>query len=169
LHKYDISIKFKNIYILNGFKKDMKERGIVVRQNKTGIDVQLLQRANCDGCSACFIDPDKRHIMRIIQDIKVNPGQEVEVEVHPGYAIKSALLLFLLPLIMLIGGYYFFSQVLTIPILKGEYGGIAGALLSFTGTYVFVFMYDRRLKKGAGGEKVRIVRVFQDYKILEGE
>lgn len=147
----------------------MRERGIVVKHNKSGIDVQLLQSENCDGCTACFIDRNKQHIMRIIQDIEVTQGQEVEVEVHPGYAIKSALLLFLLPLLMLIGGYYLFSQILTIPTVGVEYSGITGALLCFTGTYVFVFMYDRRLKKGTGGEKIRIVRVFQDHEILERE
>ncbi len=143
----------------------MRERGIVVKHDESGIEVQMQQGFNCDGCSACFLDTNKRHVLHLTQDIEVNPGEQVEVEVHPGYAIKSAFLLFLLPLLMLIGGYYFFDDIFPFPGISSQYGGITGALFSFVGTYIFIFLYDRRLKNAGGGENVRIVRIFQDQEI----
>ncbi len=140
----------------------MKERGIVINHDKTGINVQMHQGFDCEGCSACFIDKNKRHILRIHQDIQVENGAQVEVEVHPGFAVKSALVLFLLPLLSLITGYFLFESYLNIPGIPGHYQGIAGSLLAFLVTYFFIYRYDRRLSRADRDGNVRIVRVIRN-------
>ncbi|MBN2365213.1 MAG: hypothetical protein EH225_03905 [Calditrichaeota bacterium] len=140
----------------------MKERGIVINRDATGINVEMHQGFNCEGCNACFIDKNRRHILHITQDISVERGQQVEVEVRPGYAVKSALLIFLLPLLMLIGGYFLFDSYIHFPGIASQYQGMTGALVSFVFTYLIIFLYDKYLNRPDMNRSIRIVRIIKN-------
>ncbi len=139
----------------------MIEQGIVINKDSTGIDVQMSGDYACEGCSACFLDKDNRHILKVHTDIAVDPGERVEVEIHPGFALKSAFLLFFLPAVMMITGYYLFKLYLPLREVAGSYRGIGGALLGIIITYVGVYFYDRHLQKTPPKNRIRILRVLK--------
>lgn len=138
----------------------MVERGIVIKNNEQGIDIQMQPSDACEGCSACFMDRNKLQTLHIDQNIAVKPGDMVEIEVQPGFAIRSAFLIFFLPLLMLVLGYYLLPAVVNIPGLNALYEGIIGAISTLLITYMGVHYYDRRLQKSGRGS-TRIKRIVQ--------
>lgn len=139
----------------------MVERGVVLKNTGSGIDVQMEPSAACDGCNVCFMDKSKLQVLHLDQDLAVNPGEIVEVEVMPGFALKSAFLLFFLPLLMLFGGYFVFKTWLDIPGLSVEYRGALGGIIAMVLTYLGVHYYDRYLQTSQSGKRVKIVRIIK--------
>ncbi len=137
----------------------MLERGIVINRSKTGIDIQMQPSGACENCNACLMDKSKLQTLHIEQQIAVNPGEIVEVEVRPEFALKSAFLIFFLPLLMLILGYYGFQNFLQIPGLNAVYRGALGSLVALILTFIGVHFYDKRLQKSDRGKQVKIVRI----------
>jgi positive regulator of sigma E activity len=137
----------------------MVERGIVIRNDENGIDVQMHSGQSCEGCNACLMDKNKIQVLHINQDLVVKPGDVVEVEIPPAFAIQSAFLLFFLPLVMLIAGYFFFTAVVKIPGWQPLYRGILGGIGSFILTYFGVFYYDKHLRTSEVQYTVRISRI----------
>jgi positive regulator of sigma E activity len=137
----------------------MRELGKILKSDENGIEISVNSGHACSGCNACFIDKNQRHILKIQQDIKVKPGEMVELEVQPVFAVKSALLLFLLPLLMLILGYYIFTNLLPASFIQMPYRGISGALLGILLSFSFVHLYDKHLQKAGQDTRIRIVKV----------
>jgi positive regulator of sigma E activity len=140
----------------------MRERGKVIRNDAMGIDIQMESSQACDTCNACFIDKNRQQVLHLDKTISAKPGEIVEIEVHPAFAMKSALIIFLLPLLMLIGGYFLFENFVDIPGLNGLYEGIFGAFLGFSLSYLAIFIYDKHLGRSDSKERVRIIRTFQN-------
>lgn len=136
----------------------MREHGIVINNDGHRVQLRMQPSAACEGCSACFLDKEKLQVLQIRQQLPVKTGEVVEVEVTPSFALKSAFLLFFLPLLNLILGYFVFQSLFDIPGLNEVYQGIIGALIALVFTFVGIHYYDKHLQKSASGKNVRIVR-----------
>lgn len=99
----------------------MLERGVVVSNNENGVDVQMQPSASCEGCNVCFMDKSKLQTVHVNQKVSAQPGDFVEIEVSPGFAVKSAFLIFFLPLLMLLAGYFIFQSFHGIPVSNPLY------------------------------------------------
>jgi sigma-E factor negative regulatory protein RseC len=137
----------------------MLEKGLVIKNNEDGIQVQMQPAGECGSCNACFHDNNKSHILLFQEKMNIKPGNIVEVEVNPRYALKSAFLLFLFPILMLFTGYYLSINLITIPELPLEYQGILGGIFLLILTYITVYLYDRYTQKSNKKKQIRIVRV----------
>jgi len=139
----------------------MREYGVVIKNDSEGIAVKMQNSFSCEGCSACHISEGKDHIMLIRQESSVKPGEKVEIEIKPAFAITSALLLFFLPLVMLIVGYYLFQNFLPLSGVVLAYRGILGAFVGFIFSYIFIYLYDRHIKNSSVNKTVQILRVIE--------
>jgi positive regulator of sigma E activity len=139
----------------------MKEYGVVIKNDGDGIAVKMQNSFSCEGCSACHISEEKDHILFIQQDFPVRAGEKVEIEIKPAFAVTSALLLFFLPLVMLIVGYYLFQNFLPLFGIVLAYRGIVGAFIGFILSYVFIYFYDRHLKNDSSLKNVHISRIIK--------
>ena len=137
----------------------MLERGVVIKNDESGIDIRMQPSAFCEKCNACFMDKSNFQILHLKQNLKVKAGDAVEIEVKPAFAVQSAFLIFFLPLLMFIIGYYLFNYLVNIPALSEVYQGIIGAFAALIITYVGVHYYDKHLSKTDPGKRVYIVRV----------
>lgn len=137
----------------------MIERGVVVKKDKSGVEIQMQPSEACEGCNLCSRDASLFQTLHIPQKINCEPGERVDVEIDPRFALKSAFLIFFLPLVMLVLGYYLFPALVDIPGMNAVYQGIIGALLGIALTYVGVHFYDRHLQKTGKGRQARVVRV----------
>ena len=137
----------------------MREKGRILKKDSNSIEIEMNQGYACSGCNACFIDKDKGHILRINQEIDVKPGELVEIEVQPVFAIKSAILLFFMPLVMLVLGY--FLSMISIPIQTVEmpYRGILGAIFGLILSFILIYFYDRYLQRRDSDHQIRIVKI----------
>ncbi len=139
----------------------MLEQGVVIKKNGKGMEVRMQPSAACESCGVCFVDKSKFQVLRVEQKTDAQPGDVVEVEVRPGFAIRSAFLLFFLPLVMFIVGYYLFPKIWSIPGLNAVYEGILGGIITMGLTYTAVHFYDKYLQKTGRGKQVRVVRVIK--------
>ncbi len=137
----------------------MRETGIVIKNDGNSIDVQMQPSGECGSCGACFIDKAKLQVLSVSQQFKVQPGEIVEIEVNPAFAIQSAFLIFLLPLLVMIICYYIFQANVHLPGLNDVHTGIIGALIGLILSYIGVFLYDRHLLKLKTDRSIRIIRV----------
>lgn len=137
----------------------MLERGLVLKKDEQGIQIRMVPSNECGSCNACFLDPQNLQILRVKQNIRVQPGEYVEVEVKPTFALKSAFLLFILPLFTLVAGYYLSLALFTIRGLTAAYQGGLGGVSAVILTYLGVYLYDKHLQKSSDNTQVRIVRV----------
>ena len=137
----------------------MRETGIVIKNDGNNIDVQMQPSGECGSCGACFINKSKLQVLSVSQQSKVQPGETVEIEVSPAFAIQSAFLIFLLPLLVMIVCYYIFQAYVDLPGLNDVHAGIIGALTGLIFSYIGVFLYDRHLLKLKADRSIRIVRV----------
>ncbi|GAB4367271.1 MAG: hypothetical protein Kow0042_07800 [Calditrichia bacterium] len=147
----------------------MRETGIVLKNTGNLLEVQMQPSASCEGCSACFINSEKMQILTIPEESEAQPGDQVEIEIKPGFALKSAFLLFFLPLLMLIVGYYVFRALGIIPGLSSAYQGILGAICGLVITYIGVHIYDKYLQKSAACSHIRILRVIHHEGVFVGK
>jgi sigma-E factor negative regulatory protein RseC len=145
----------------------MREIGKVLRNDETGIDIQMESSQACETCNACFINKNRQQILHLDKTISAKPGEIVEIEVHPGFALKSAFIIFIFPLLMLIGGYFLFENFVDIPGLNSLHEGLLGALLGFSLCYLAIFIYDKHLGKSDSRESVRIIRTLKNNMYIE--
>jgi positive regulator of sigma E activity len=137
----------------------MRETGRILKKDANSIEIEMSQGYACSGCNACFIDKDKGHILRINQEIDVKPGEQVEVEVQPVFAIKSAMLLFFMPLVMLVLGYFIFMDLILIQTVEMPYRGILGAIFGLIFSFILIYFYDRYLQRNNSNPQIRIVKI----------
>lgn len=135
----------------------MKETGIVVGKSEGFVDIQMQPSAACESCGVCFLDKNKLQVLRVNEPLSVQPGDTVEVEVTPAFAIKSAFLLFFFPLVLLVVGYYFFSYLVDIPRLNAVHEGIIGAVVGVFLSYLILYFYDKHLQNKQPRKHVKVV------------
>jgi sigma-E factor negative regulatory protein RseC len=137
----------------------MREKGIVISNDGKSVNIQMQPSGECNSCGACFIDKTKLQVLSIDQRLKVQPGEIVEIEVNPSFAIQSAFLIFLLPLLIMIICYYVFQAYIHLPSLNSVHDGIIGALSGLIFSYIGVFLYDKHLLKVRPDRSIRIIRI----------
>ena len=140
----------------------MIERGIVLKNDGQQVELEMHSGISCEGCSACFVDKERRHILQIRQQLTLKPGEQVELEILPEFAIKSAFLIFFFPILMLILGYYLFRDLSLLSVISESYRGIIGALTGLFGSYLIVYLYDRSLRQKSSDNHIRIIRVIKN-------
>ncbi len=140
----------------------MRERGVVIKSDKDGLDIQMQANDSCESCHACFIDKNKLKILHIDNTKPIKPGELVEIEVHTGFALQSAFLVFVFPLIMLIVGYYIFNQLIDIPGINEMYENVLGAIGGLFTAYLVVYFFDKYLQRNRSDKRIRVIRVIKN-------
>jgi len=88
----------------------MSLQGKVIAVEEGFATVEVEPRPECKGCHACtgLLDGEKRSAKKQIQAMtegfKVNPGDEVILDLHPGEGTIAALLIFGLPVVGFLSG-----------------------------------------------------------------
>jgi positive regulator of sigma E activity len=141
----------------------MIERGIVLKNDGHQVELEMHSGISCEGCSACFVDKNRRHILQIRQQLSIKPGELVELEILPEFAIKSAFLIFFFPILMLLLGYYLFRDLALLSAISESYRGIVGAMTGLLGSYLIIFFYDRVLSRKPSDNHIRIIRVIKNH------
>lgn len=142
----------------------MLERGTVLNNDGKQVELEMHSGFSCDGCSICFVDKDKRHILQIRQQLSLKPGDMVELEILPEFAVKSAFLIFFFPLLMLVLGYYLFHDFSLLPNVPAIYRGILGAVTGLIVSFIIVYFYDKMLQRKSNDSHIRIIRVIKNIK-----
>lgn len=121
----------------------MKEIGKVVEVNKNLATVRLSRKASCENCNQCGLKKRDTHIDIVVENLlNVSVGDDVTIEMSNANVVKSALIIYVIPLVLsliglLIGELFKMEEIFQIVLIFGGLliGGFA------------VFLIDKKLKK----------------------
>ncbi len=133
----------------------MEEKGRVVKVESGVAQVEMGRTSACARCGMCLQSPGDKAVLYIRNSLGASPGDEVLVSIESKQILKTAFLIYLFPLVGLIGG-YFLGQA----ILGKEMAGIIFAALGFFATLFFLHQYDKRVKTQKSKE-ARIIQIFK--------
>ncbi|NOZ60227.1 MAG: SoxR reducing system RseC family protein [Calditrichaeota bacterium] len=135
----------------------MIESGIVRKIENDNAWILLQKGEQCHGCTACQVFGDGSAEILAANKINAGPGDRVEIEIAPKELIKHSAVIFLIPVLALIVGYFLGVKYLTALSIGEEPAGIIGSLGLMIVSYFFIVVYDRHVgKKEESG--ARIVR-----------
>lgn len=120
----------------------MRETGIIISQEKDQATVQMARGEKCDGCNLCSMAEDGRMRVTALNKINAGVGDMVEVEIPPGKIVGYSMLLFIMPILMMILGYFAGKAVFTFS--HGESSGILGSIGGLVLSFVIIRLIDRR-------------------------
>lgn len=112
------------------------EEGIVISSNKGFADIEIIESANCEKCSAKIIcklgDSDRKRI-KVIDPFNVDAGDFVKITIEGVQLVKASFLLYGVPLILLIASLLIFLNYFLMDELTAFLFSIG-----FTAIYFFV-------------------------------
>ena len=110
----------------------MRESGrVVAKISADVVRVELRPSSSCLKCGLCSLGPNGALTMDAVDKMGASIGSTVEIEIPESHVIKSALLIFICPLLAFFGGF----------LIGGVFLGVAALLVYLT----FLFFYDRKI------------------------
>lgn len=133
----------------------MEEKGKVVKVENGVAQVEMERTSACARCGICLKSPGDKPILYVKDSLGARTGDEVLVSIDSRQILNTAFLIYLFPLVGLIGGYF-----LGRAILGTEGTGIIFAGLGFFATLFLLYRYDKRAKvqKNRGAKIIQIVK-----------
>jgi positive regulator of sigma E activity len=134
----------------------MIEIGKVIKIEKNRAVVLLSVSEHCDTCpqktgrqecGICIVDDGGQRTLSVDNSFGAKIGDEVEVFIPEGPLSKLSFLVFILPIIAFLAG-YFVAWVLS----HNEVSSVIAGLIGFVLTFYALFIYEKKLnqiKKGA--------------------
>jgi sigma-E factor negative regulatory protein RseC len=126
-----------------------EEEGEVIAVHGDSVTVKIKSNKACDRCNLCERVSPTEMVVDAITSSPVKNGERVKISIRPGTIVKSATVLYILPLFGLVIGYYT-GKTLGPLISAGLKGELFPAILSL----VFLFLcfipiriYDRKKQK----------------------
>ena len=122
-----------------------REKGEVIALKGREVYVRLGAGEKCSKCGICSSDGKGGMILRAVTDESLKPGDKVYVFLKPAVMIKSAIVLYLLPLVFLVIGYFvgtYVAKLLGVP--RSNEALPALFSLGLCGlSFLIIFLYDR--------------------------
>ncbi len=133
----------------------MEEKGKVVKVEDGVAEVEMERTSACARCGICLKSSGDKPILYVKDSLGARAGDEVLISIESRQILKTAFLIYLFPLVGLIGGYFLGRAV-----LGTEGTGIIFAGLGFFATLFFLYRYDKRAKaqKSRGATIIQIVK-----------
>lgn len=143
----------------------MTENGVVNKVEKNLAWIRMVKGEQCAGCTACKTFGEGSFEIVALNEPGAKPGDTVEVEVNPKQVVKYSTIVFLLPVLSLIFGYFLGSSYLTQIGLSSETAGIFGSLGLMIITFIGIVGYDRIVGKSQP-VNAHITRIFKPETIF---
>jgi positive regulator of sigma E activity len=131
------------------------EQGEVVSIHGNTATVKIKANESCGKCRLCKRISSTEMIVDALFTRPVHEGDKVVISIKPGTIVKSAVILYILPLIGLVIGYYFgkfISSTFRI-MIKGELFPASMSLIFLFLTFIPIRLYD---KKKQGDSRFRV-------------
>lgn len=120
----------------------MTGRGIIIAKQGDMVQIEVQPASNCSSCKACIGIDKKSFLLAAHNDIAADVGEEVYFSVRPHRVVGYSLLIFILPLMMMVGGYFFGMSCLPQPQTVKEGFAILTAIMGLIFGFLLVKGYD---------------------------
>ena len=125
----------------------MIETGVVNKIEKNLAWVTMIKGEQCAGCTACKAFGEGSFEVVALNNTDAKVGDNVEVEINPRQVVKHSTIVFILPVLSIIIGYFLGNSYLTHTGLSLEAAGIIGSLGLMILTFFAIVGYDRIISK----------------------
>ena len=127
----------------------MKERARVIKKKEDQSLVQIIKTSACSHCDEkCMLAEDSHEIEEmevLVNDpIDAEVGSMVELEMGAKPILVSAFLVYLLPLLAIVAGYFAGASLLSIFVASSEIAGILGSGVGFLLAFLFLRVFDKK-------------------------
>jgi sigma-E factor negative regulatory protein RseC len=127
----------------------MKEKAKVIKKEDGQSLVQIIRVSACSHCDEKCMLAEDSHDMEEMEVLVNDPigaevGSMVELEMGTKPILFSAFVVYLVPLIAIIAGYFVGSSWLSIFINNGEIAGIIGSISSFFLSFLILRAFDKK-------------------------
>jgi len=130
-------------------KKDDVEQGEVIAVHGETVTVRIGASKNCEKCHLCKRVSPTEMVLQARFEGDIDVGDRVVVNFRPGTVVKSALILYILPLIGLVAGYFAGQGLSSFFGLKinGELFSAATAIVFMLLSFIPIKLYDRKKRE----------------------
>ena len=119
----------------------MRETGIVTDKQNNKITVKIQRASSCgENCSMCGACKNKEHFVTFETGINVEKGDIVILEVPSKSILKAAFIVYIVPIIFLLFGYY----VSDIFFDNDAFCALSGIILMII-SFILVHIYDKKV------------------------
>ena len=139
----------------------MREQGVVTRViPPDAVEVSLQASEACGRCGACHSASEGQVCIEAVAVPGVKTGNVVELDISTRGVVATSFVVYLLPIVFLIGGYIFGSVLAGFFSIKvsGERGGIVGAIIFCAVSFGVIRWYDRDVRR-RGTLRARVTRI----------
>jgi len=126
----------------------MIECGVVVSTKDGFATIRMQKGEACKDCNICDSFGDGFRSIEAVNDIGAKIGEQVEVEIKSSNLLKYSFLVFIFPILLMIGGYFAGISLMN----NGGSNEGSGILGAFTGL-LLAFVLIKIIDKGLGGDK----------------
>ena len=124
------------------------EEGIVVSVENGFAEISLLKNENCNDCSAkiiCKPQNGSKQLLKVEDPYGTRPGDIVKISIRGSDILKSSLMLYGIPLVILVASVLILSKLLESTRFIEFYSFIAGIIVTFF--YYLIFIYLKSFRK----------------------
>lgn len=135
----------------------MKEQGIVTKLMPGGLVEVAFQKSDaCAKCGACHAMDEKMVGIEAHNGIGAKREDIVEIDIPDAEIVKSSLIVYLIPVLFLLGGYLIGAAIARgIGLSSWEEGiGVGSAIAALAASFIVVNWYDRQLQRENSRAKV---------------
>lgn len=128
----------------------MKEKATVIKKENGQSLVKIIRMSACSHCDEKCMLADDSHDMEEMEVLVNDPvgaevGNMVELEMGAKPILFSAFIVYLVPLISLIAGYFIGSSWFSSLAANSEIAGILGSVVSFFLSFLILRAFDKKV------------------------
>jgi len=126
------------------------EIGSVIEVSDDQVKILIKRHASCESCGACGLGGKPEITITVRNDLGAVRGDQVRLELQTGKMYQAAFLVYAIPLIMMLVGYYAGQSLArTFQWGNGESSGIISGLIAVVLTYCVIHYWERKKQLGA--------------------
>ncbi|CCU78111.1 Positive regulator of sigma(E), RseC/MucC [Halanaerobium saccharolyticum subsp. saccharolyticum DSM 6643] len=131
----------------------MEELATVVKRKKKKAEVKIIRHSACSKCDkSCSLAGDSHDqeeiVMEVEDEIGVKTGDQVLVEMEKGNILFATIVVYVIPIFLMIGGYFFGVWVASLVGIEAlELAGIAGSFIFLILSYWINKLFDSYFKQ----------------------
>lgn len=141
----------------------VEEVGTVIQKRNGQARVRLNRTEKCAGCHGCLLAEGGNYlIVKAFDPLGAAIGDRVKIQAEAGSAAKSGFILYIIPLISLLFGYFTGSKLVSLMGSSSTQGwGILSALLFMALAYVVIYLIQKRLVD-KHSQYMRVVKILKN-------
>ncbi|MBD3384308.1 hypothetical protein GF407_05200 [candidate division KSB1 bacterium] len=123
----------------------MIESGTIISIENELATVKIHRGEKCESCHLCDSFGSNEMNLVALNQAGAGIGDIVDIKVEPEKVIKHSLLIFILPIIAMIFGYWI--GITLVPEASGEGSGILGAFIALLLVFIIIRLYNHHYSR----------------------